>query len=276
MPEKIREVDFQQVCRLAKLVERTGKIPTYVIKDGSEGIELLNGKIRYFQVANAGTPEAHKVFDVVVNDKHIASVVGAFESKTENKDIAPHDPEPKKEEKKDEIHKNAPEKKDENKDIAPLDSPTNSAVELPADLTIELMFKWAKMTTTERILMFQKTPKHEIFEVSVGKNPETGKAEMASYVRGNFMIKEANAAFLFDWNLEVFEISTSETGVSVRGKINGWFSEYGKYLSRPATGYQERNKKIDAQQAQKGATTDAIKKGLSLFGFNSDVYSGEV
>jgi len=28
--------------------------------------------------------------------------------------------------------------------------------------------------------------------------------------------------------------------------------------------------------AKKGATTDAIKKGLSLFGFNSDVYSGEV
>jgi hypothetical protein len=265
MTEKVIEEEFIRVCRLAQLVERKAKSPTYITKDGTEGIEYIAGKIRSFQVIGAGTVEAQKVYDQAVKDKQIAAVIGAFDDK----------PEPQKAE------INAPIKAHEDvKDmgvIAPI-SPivSNMAIQLPGQLTPALMSKWSQMSTTDRILMFQTTPKTEIYEVNVGKNPETGKAEMASYVKGNYMLKEANAAFLFDWNFEVYEVSTSDTGVSVRGKISGWFSEYSKYLSRPATGYQERNKKIDAQQAQKGATTDAIKKGLSLFGFNSDVYSGEV
>lgn len=145
---------------------------------------------------------------------------------------------------------------------------------LPEFLTSALLSKWSQMTTTDRILLFQKTPADKIKSVCIGK--ENGKELYASYVEGNYMFREANAAFLFDWYIDIKEVTVATTGVSVRGTLYGWFNEYQKYLSRPATGYQELNKKVDSELAKKGATTDAIKKGLSLFGFNSDVYSGEV
>lgn len=145
---------------------------------------------------------------------------------------------------------------------------------LPDFLTPALMTKWAKMSTTDRILLFQETPKDKIKSVAVGKD-ETGVI-YAPYVEGNYMIKEANAAFLFDWYFADRIISVCPTGVSVTGTLYCWFTEYKKYLSRPADGYQELNKKVDVELAKKGATTDAIKKALSRFGFNSDVYSGEV
>ena len=141
---------------------------------------------------------------------------------------------------------------------------------LPDFFTSALISKWAKMTTTDRILLFQKTPSDKIKHVSVTKT------KTAPYIEGNFMFKEANAAFLFDWNLSDIKISICPTGVGVSGTLNAWFSEYGKYISRPATGYQELNNGNDIELAKKGAITDAIKKGLSLFGFNSDVYGGDI
>lgn len=269
MSEKIKADEFIRVCRLAQLVERNAKIPTFTIKSGIEGIELVAGKINYFLVDNAGTLEAQKIYNQPVQDKQIASVIGAFELP------APEPPEKKgkgnkndQTEKTQEIKKESETKKD--------DKGLELAIELPEFLTHGLMTKWSGMSTTERILMFQRTPKDQIYDVVVGKNRDTGKNETAPYVKGNYMFKEANAAFLFDWNISDISISVCPTGVSVSGKLNGWFTEYGKYLSRPAQGYQELNSKIDIEQAKKGATTDAIKKGLSLFGFNSDVYSGEV
>ena len=97
---------------------------------------------------------------------------------------------------------------------------------------------------------------------------------MASYVKANYMITEANYVFLFDWNYDIIEVSISETGVSVRGVFTGMLD--GKQIRKSSVGYQERNKKMDAQQATKAALTDAIKKALSYMGFNRDVYGGEI
>lgn len=255
MAEKVKVDEFQRVCRLAKLVERKATIPTFTTQDNKEGLELKTGKIIPFWIK-----DGEKMYNQPVSDTKIASVIGAFEEKP-------------KEVKKDE---KAPDKVDEGKGLDIKAPEKQSVALLPEFLTPALMTKWAQMSTTDRILMFQQTPKDQVFEVAVGKNPDTGKQEFASYVKGNYMIREANAAFLYRWYLEVEEVSVSESGVCVRGLLWGWFKEYDTNISRPATGYQERNKKVDAQQAIKGATTDAIKKGLSLFGFNSDVYSGEV
>lgn len=145
--------------------------------------------------------------------------------------------------------------------------PDNGAL-LPEFLTPALMTKWGQMKTIDRMLIFQKTPTDQIFKKNVGGGNE------ASYVKGNYMFREANAAFLFDWKFIHQGLSIGSEGVCVYGTIEA--NVDGKIMSRPAVGYEEINKKMTAQLAVKSATTDAIKKGLSLFGFNSDVYSGEV
>lgn len=250
----INTEEYTRVCRLAGLMQ-AGKTNTWTTEKKEEGIELIQNKIRTFSFK-----DGERNYDAGITDPRIQNVLGAFEKEIEEQKTG------KKEDTKDEVHKT---KAEENKIV-----PETGAI-VPDFLTPALMSKWAKMTTTDRILMFQKTPREQIYQVAVGKNPENGKQEFASYVKGNFMFREANAAFLFDWYTEL-TLSVGAKGVSASGKIFCWFSEYNKYLSRPATGYQETNSRVDTEQAKKGAVTDAIKKGLSLFGFNSDVYSGEV
>jgi len=143
---------------------------------------------------------------------------------------------------------------------------------LPEYFTEELMKKWKELSGIRRLLDVQQTPKHQVYEIEVGRSE--GKPVMASYVKANYMITEANYVFLFDWNYEVAEVSISETDVSVRGVFIGNLD--GKQIKKSSVGYQERNKKMDAQQAQKAALTDAIKKALSYMGFNRDVYGGEI
>ncbi len=145
---------------------------------------------------------------------------------------------------------------------------TKNGNDLPEFLTPALLTKWGQMKTIDRMLMFQRTPKDKIKQVAVSKT------EKANYVEGNYMVKEANAAFLFDWEFELQDIKINPENVAVIGKIKANID--GKYITRPAIGYETTNTKMTVNLAIKSATTDAIKKGLSLFGFNSDVYSGEI
>jgi len=265
---KINVEEYIRVCNLAKLVQvSNSKTNMFKTPDQLEGLELVNGVIIPFCIKTNPDNTKEKVIGQPVNSKDILAVLGAFEEKPK---------EVKEEKAKAKAHDHY------TGDTKILNQEGSGIVEsepfglLPDFLTSALMSKWAKMTTIDRILLFQKTPKDQIYQINVGKNPDTQKVEFAAYVKGNYMFKEANAAFLFDWNLSDVIITVCPSGVSVSAKLNAWFGEYNKYLSRPAVGYQEINKKIDMEQAKKGATTDAIKKGLSLFGFNSDVYSGEV
>ncbi len=226
--------------------------PTWIDKERQEGIESKAGILKSFWIVNG-----EKDFEQPAGEK-IAQTLKLIAMEDIQKE------EPVK-----------PEKQimQEDKDL-PVESYSVDG-QLPDFLTSALMSKWAKMSTTDRVLLFQKTPKDKIKSVEVGKD-EMGQKVFAPYVEGNYMFREANAAFLFDWYMSDIVISVCPSGVGVSGKLNCWFNEYKKYLSRPATGYQELNKRVDTEMAKKGATTDAIKKGLSLFGFNSDVYSGEV
>lgn len=222
------------------------KNPSWVDKNHQEGLELELGTLKSFWIV-AG----ERKYDQPTSEPLQKTINSILTSEVYN--------EPKTEDKTESA-----------KEIS-----TEKEALLPDFLTPTLMTKWALMSTTDRVLMFQKTPKDKIKSVVVGKNAK-GENEFAPYVEGNYMFKEANAAFLFDWNLSDVVISVCASGVGISGKLNVWFKEYNKYISRPATGYQELNKKVDVELAKKGATTDAIKKGLSLFGFNSDVYGGEI
>lgn len=229
------------------------KFPTWIDKTKTEGIELEAGKLKSFYVISGMRNYEEPPSDSI--KKTIELTLEAIDAGTPE-----HDAESIGVSEKSKIP-----------EVVIPENRTN--VILPDFLTDELMEKWKKLTTTQRALMFQRTPAHQIFEVEVGK--KDGKAVYAKYVKGNYMIREANAAFLFDWYLADVKITISMTGVGVTGTLYAYFSELGKYLSRPATGYQELNKQVDVELAKKGATTDAIKKALSLFGFNSDVYGGE-
>lgn len=217
-----------------------GNVQTWMDAGNEEGIELISGKTKSFWYRNN-----ERIYGEPTSDawqKCIAEVI---------------------------------EQKPEQLPATTAQLPFSDAALLPDFLTPALMSKWAQMTTTDRVLMFQQTPKDKIKYVKVGKD-DKGQDVTAPYVEGNYMFREANAAFLFDWHLSDVVITVCPTSVGVTSKLNAWFSDHNRYLSRPATGYQELNKKVDTELAKKGATTDAIKKGLSLFGFNSDVYSGEV
>lgn len=155
--------------------------------------------------------------------------------------------------------------KSENKDIQT--TCVDDAI-LPETFSPPLIEKWQKMKTIDRMLLFQKTPKDKILD-RPGASGKTVK-----YVTGNYMLREANAAFLFDWDFEISGMSIGSEGVSVWGIIT--VNVDGKVIKRACVGYEDVNKYMNQQLAIKSAATDCIKKGLSLFGFNSDVYSGEV
>ncbi len=248
----ITEEIVNRVCIARGMKKMTiSKIPTWIDSQMQEGLE-------YHQITKDIKP-----FWVVAGTRNYEEPTGVSILKTielikvENIEIE----KPKEERKEEE-----PKEPEKQTDIIPESS--NGNAELPEFFTDKLLEKWSKMKTMERIMLFQRTPKNQIFQKPVGSG------QTASYVKGNYMVKEANACFLFDWKFIQQGISIGNEGVAVYGVLEANFD--GKILSRPAVGYEEINKKMTAQLAIKSATTDAIKKGLSLFGFNSDVYSGEV
>ena len=250
----------EEICnKLTKELEPMGffpmkisKFPTWINAQTQNGIEVRLNEIKPFSVQMGEriyTGEFHKLTLKAIDE--------IFYKKEE----------PKKEEiKKEEV----PQQNEQTEQLPATAAPGVGI--LPDFFTDELMEKWKKLPGIKRLLDVQRTPPHQVYQLEAGK--DNGKPVMASYVKGNYMITEANYVFLFDWNYEIAEVSISETGVSVRGVFVGALD--GKIMRKSSVGYQERNKKMDAQQATKAALTDAIKKALSYMGFNRDVYGGEV
>lgn len=243
------------IDNFSKLIEPMGffpmkisKYPTWVSAKLQNGIEIRPNEIKPFKLETG-----ERIYDVPIEEL-TKKALEVFEKKEEKKE-----PETKKEE--------APQQNEHTEQL-----PDRTVGILPEYFTEELMTKWKTLPGIRRLLDVQRTPAHQVYEVEIGK--EQGKPIMASYVKGNYMITEANYVFLFDWNYEIVDVSISDTGVSVRGVFVGTLE--GKIMKKSSVGYQERNKKMDAQQATKAALTDAIKKALSYMGFNRDVFGGEV
>lgn len=225
--------------RLTKL--SISKVDTWIDKNHQEGIEFQAGKLKSFWAKDGerkyGEPASEQI-------QSILKAILSFESDTKNE--------------KDELPASKEVQRTECVDVI-----------LPDTFTPSILEKWEKMKTVERMMMFQHTPKDRICE-RPGPGPG-GKT--LKYVEGNYMIREANAAFLFSWNFEIKQLQIGEKAVAVLGKLSVEID--GKTISRDCVGYEDINQHMNAQLAIKSATTDCIKKGLSLFGFNNDVYSGE-
>lgn len=248
---KIEEIDH--LMRNSRMLKLTlSKLPTWVDEQRQEGIELKDGKYVSFWIKSgeriynepAGT-HIEKIMQVLIDKTGKTSADGAEKEKEGKNELATSE-------------------KGEEEAIVGI---------VPETLTIPLLEKWKKMSTFDRMLMFQSTPKEKIQERKGFKRPD-GTFEILKYVEGNYMLQEANIAFLFDWESHIENISIGATTVAVWGSVT--VSLDGKRVSRAAVGVDEINSKVTAQHAIKNACTDMIKKGLASFGFNGDVYRGEV
>ena len=226
-----------------------GKI-SYVISDNTEGIELI------------GQSEI-KPFVVVENTRN-------YISPQELKTLALQSlfkPQP-------EIPKET--QKPENKDNLPAEqnNNNNSSVLIPDEISEKFIEKLKKQTTFQRMLLFQKTAPELI------KHKPKGSKQIA-YVEGNVMQQEANIAFLFNWSDKIEGFHFSENAVACYGFVAVEID--GKTVTHSAVGidlqeYTKAEKKpvFSQEELMKNAHTDMIKKALSKFGFNGDVYRGEV
>lgn len=248
--EEIKQIS-EKLAKFNFFPLKISKNPTWVNSAMQNGIESVLGQIKTFKI-EMGERIYERDMETITKE----AIAEVFSKKEENREEAKQEEE-------------APRQIEQA--MLPVARKENVGI-LPDFFTEALMEKWKKLTGIRRLLDVQHTPLHQVYEVQIGN--ERGKPVMASYVKGNYMISEANYVFLFDWNYEIAEVSVSETGVSVRGVFVGNLD--GKTIKKSSVGYQERNKKMDAQQAQKAALTDAIKKALSYMGFNRDVYGGEI
>lgn len=112
--------------------------------------------------------------------------------------------------------------------------------------------------------------------------PKSGKP---AYVEGHTMIREANLAFLFNWDNEVVDVREDDFEISVIVKCTFRFTE-GFEVVKTQCGQADKKfsktlktngepRLILIGDTIKAATTDGIKKCMSELGINQDVYAGE-
>jgi len=257
--EKVKEEEFRSVCKLAQLVERNAKLPTYVTKDLLEGIELSAGKIISFQINR----DQEKVYNMPIADKQIVSVIGAFAEPQRPSQVLQKPPSLQ-------LSAYLPENNTVQKD-----GPGASSVAYIPDIITGLLFeKWAGFSVPQRLIMLQNTDSRQIEE-------RKGRAgQKYKYVPISYMIKAANMAFEFAWSVRV--ISWIETSTEIICNVELSAEVGGKIITKAATGQKDIAFKKDTKEYlckgddYKSAQADAIKKALSLFGIAQDVYSGEV
>lgn len=276
----IDEKELERMCRLAGLMKiTTAKLPTYRTKDGTAGIELTKDGLKAFYFV-----DGERNYDMVMDDLKICSVLGAFEAETSK-----YEPilDEKTKEKVGERLKAA--------NVGIVEDTTSielgiikhipavldgTRIIIPSDLN-----ELKQMSTFDRMLLFQKTDKRFVekrrgflLPSSAGKDKKTltdADYKMFSYVEGNVMKMEANLAFLFEWSAEVQSEKWFDNQVVVRGYLEVEIN--GKLFRRPCGGAGvKKNDVQDWGDVLETAITEMIKRGLKSFGFNGDVYRGEV
>lgn len=221
-----------------------GRFPTWLNKLKMEGFRIELGKIRTFWIK-----DEQMVFDEPPSQMWQAvldEVNGAEEQK------------PKQDVKET--------KQGEAMEIADRCLPAPALI--PDTMTLPLIEKLKKMSTFERMLMFQNTP-----EDLIETRPGAGGTKL-KYVKGNKMLQELNVAFLFDWSSTIEEVHETETGYWVSGNIT--VNMDGVKITRSSIGTADKHKGTNSEEVAKAAAMDMIKKAASSLGFNGDVYRGEV
>ena len=285
--ELIKLVEFQKLCKFAKLIEIVNsRTNGYKSIDMSEGIELVCGKIQLFEIITMKDGTKEKVICETVRSEQINSVIGAFlVEKPIVKEMVTNE------------HKNEtvsiPENKamDEKVDqkAQETDKP-NSINSIPAILESKRIIvnqdilDWKGKSVFERLLWVQKTPKNLIKKRRGNLKPEYAGRDkksltdenynMFSYVEGNVMKQEANIVFCWNWSAVVESEKYFENEVVVRGYFQVEIE--GKMVRRPCAGSGIKKGLMDWGDTTETAITEMTKRGLKSFGFNPDVYSGDL
>jgi hypothetical protein len=131
-----------------------------------------------------------------------------------------------------------------------------------------------KMTTYNRILLFQRTPTQFIKYLD--------KKKERPYVEGNVMKMEANIAFLFTMNSKIDGWEIRDNAVACWGSIK--VNIDGKEVIVSGVGidkqiYKDSNPErpiMTIPEMMKNANTDLKKKCLADLGFNNDVYRNDI
>lgn len=234
--------NIEKICLDKGLTKMSiSSFPTFVNSGRDEGIEIKGGKILNFWIVSGVRDYKQPPSDKI---KNIIYLLDNVET-------------PETEEKKSIVVSNA------------------NGVYIPESITKELLEKWQSITTFERMLMFQNTAKEYI------KQRPQGNRKSLSYVEGNIMQQEANIAFLFNWSDFITDKVFDNLGCSVFGGVIANID--GHMITHTAIGIDKQEFTRDdkkpvftVHELFKNAHTDMIKKALSKFGFNGDVYRGEV
>jgi hypothetical protein len=129
------------------------------------------------------------------------------------------------------------------------------------------------------LIGLQKTPEQYLCE---RKGPGN---KMITYVEGHVMKREANFAFLFNWDSEVLEVSEYDFEFTALVQCTFRFTEghtvvkveeggADKKFSKTQKDKEGNSRLIMIADTKKAAITDAIKCCLRDMGFNNDVFSG--
>lgn len=275
----IDEKELERVCRLAGLLKiTTAKVPTYRTQKGDAAIELTKDGLKAFWFI-----EGERNYDLVMDDGKISMVLEAFEAETSK-----YEPilDPKTQEKVGERLKAANVGIVEDVSIEAgiikhiPDVLSGTRIIIPEDIA-----ELKAMSTFDRMLLFQKTDRQFVgkrrgfmLPSSAGKDKKSltdADYKMFSYVEGNVMKMEANIAFLFEWTAEAQSEKWFDNQVVVRGYLEVEIN--GKLFRRPCAGSAvKKNDVQDWGDVLETAITEMIKRGLKSFGFNGDVYRGEV
>lgn len=272
--------EYVRVCKLAKLVEvsnsRTALFKTF---NGKECIELIAGKLVGSAIITMKDGTKEKVIVDTIESKEIIAVIGAFapDARTKEQSILPLET------------------------GAPIPTPTiaetlkpkeeiahNPINDIPAILeetriiTPQDIEAWKKLSTFERILLFQKTSRGIIKQRRgyllpefAGRDKKTLTDEhykMFQYVDGNTMKHSANIAFLFEWSCVVESEKYFENEVCVRGYIQVEIN--GKMYRRACGGSGIKKGMMDWGDTMESAITEMTKRGIYHF-LHGDVKRGE-
>jgi hypothetical protein len=261
--------EYQRVCRLAKLVEvKDSKTCLFKTFNGIECIELIAGKLVGSAIITMKDGTKEKVVADLIESKEIISVIGAFEKGVRSIE-EPKPGEQKPEESKKEIV------------INPLNA-IPDILEEKRIITPSDIEAWKKLSTFERILLFQKTAKGLVKQRRgyllpefAGKDKKTltnDHFKMFNYLDGNVMKHSANIAFLFEWSCVVESEKYFENEVCIRGYIQVEIN--GKMYRRACGGSGIKKGMMDWGDTMESAITEMTKRGIYHF-LHGDVKRGD-
>lgn len=270
--KKIDAKEFDRVCKCAQLMQVKG-LNTWTTERKDEGVELINNKILTFTYR-----DGERNHDGIITDQRILSVLGAFASNA-REHIVPEKP---KEVIKNEVDKiKASNKTTEDSKVSLVnaipDILREKRIITPADIT-----EWKALSTFERILYFQKTPKDLIktrrgflLPEFAGRDKKTltnSNYQMFSYLDANVMKHSANIAFCFQWSAVVEESHYFPEEIAVRGYIQVEIE--GKTFRRACGGSCVKKGMMDWGDTMEGAISEMTKRGIYHF-LHGDVKRGE-